>query len=604
MKKKSYGFLLRMIIAAILVSLFACMPAYADNVVTNELDDLTIGQNGLYSLSGKCDINDAANALKTAFGDSKVISLGKNANVSFVFNLPNKIKDFTLKSFARAKKGADADISFECSADNITYTALTVTPEISKDYTDVSGVWVRTYDYKYSFDESVNYVRITLTYPQEQSSYSTYPMLRSIALTPDTSASGSFTRSEVTLKNGKPTVTLNNTTSQTKECMFIAAIYDADNSLSGYYPKEVSNIQSNSKVEASIDDFSNPDNKTVRYIIVENLDNMKPISKSSQIEVDTNYYPGFVRKAVTMSFDDGPILSSDNTVMKKLSASNYKATFNLITNTFLDENGNNYSQGTKYTVYNTTGYIDGQNSEAEYNANSDKIFKEFMENINSGNHEIASHSRYHLRFNTENNPSAAGLYNSAADIKASLLAGKDSLEKWLGKEVRGFAYPYSYPGTNGKQFVDYLSEIGTCYARHSGYNGKFDIPFDFMNWTFTSYFAGVSADELAQKSSDFWNMADDGNLKLFSLWGHSWEFNAKENVREDTWSKLDDIISDMDSHKNEFWNPTNIEFYDYIKARESIEVNDDSVYNPSNTDVYVTVNGIQKVVPAKGTITA
>lgn len=605
MIKKSFGVLFCLTVAVILMSFFTCFCAYADNTVVNELDTLTIGEKGLYSVSGACSIDNAHDALKTEFGDTKVISLGKNSSASFVFNLSDKIKSFELKTFSRDKKGADASIMFESSADNADYEALTVEPVISSTYTSVNGVWVRTYDYSYSFDESVNYVRVTLTYPKDTiDSYSTYPMLRSMSLTADSSAEGTFTRGEVTLKDGKPTVTFKNNTGSAENCVFIAALYNDDNSLSSYFKKDVKGIAANSKSDAVIDDFSNPDNKTVRYIIVESLDTMKPVSKSGEFAVDANYYPGFVRKAVTFSFDDGPTLSSDNKVMDKLSASNYKATFNLITNTFLDENGTVYPTDTTYTAYNTTGFTDGNNPEAVYDAYCNKVFNQFVTNIKNGNHEIASHSRYHLRFNAESNPNASVMYNKADNIKSSLLIGKTSLEKWLGSEVRGFAYPYGYPGTSGKQFVDYLSEIGTCYARQSGYTGKFDVPSDFMNWTCTSYFAGVSEDNLSAKSNEFWNLADDGELKLFSLWGHSWEFDAKTGVREDTWSKLDKIIADMDSHKGEFWNPTNIEFYDYIKAKESLVITDDSVYNPSDIDVYVTINGVKKVVSAKETINA
>ena len=46
------------------------------------------------------------------------------------------------------------------------------------------------------------------------------------------------------------------------------------------------------------------------------------------------------------------------------------------------------------------------------------------------------------------------------------------------------------------------------------------------------------------------------------------------------------------------------EAYDYIKAKESLVITDDSVYNPSDIDVYVTINGVKKVVSAKETINA
>ena len=74
--------------------------------------------------------------------------------------------------------------------------------------------------------------------------------------------------------------------------------------------------------------------------------------------------------------------------------------------------------------------------------------------------------------------------------------------------------------------------------------------------------------------------------KLFFLWGHSFEFNSKDN-----WDHLEEICEKL-SGKDDIWYATNMEICEYAKAYASLVYSADGtrVYNPTLFDIWFDID--------------
>lgn len=354
----------------------------------------------------------------------------------------------------------------------------------------------------------------------------------------------------------KPQFNLNNETTETQQVFLATAVYDGDvlEKIAVCKP-QVAPGEQTVQFEETLS-VTDAEGKTLKFLAWNDLAEMIPLPKATFGEVDNTYYPGFVRKAITLSYDDGPQYS-DKTMIDYMNQYGVRGTFNL--------------NATKFNGMSTTD-IDS-----------------YVELYS--HQEAANHTDTHPRLNEI----------SLEEAQADILAGKQKIEDKLGTEVRGFAYPYSRAAGSLTELdiVEYLKETGHMYGRNSSTNGgSFAIPEDFQNWKFTCHHTDNNFEALQDQ---FYNLPDDGQLYLFSVWGHSWEFDQDVSAGrpEETWSTiLVPFLQGVQAHKDEIWNPTNIEFYDYLQAQKTLEITEEYIYNPSNTDVYVKIDGQETVVPA------
>lgn len=88
--------------------------------------------------------------------------------------------------------------------------------------------------------------------------------------------------------------------------------------------------------------------------------------------------------------------------------------------------------------------------------------------------------------------------------------------------------------------------------------------------------------------------------KLFYVWGHSFEFDRKDN-----WEHLDELCR-MLAGKEDVWYATNMEIYEYVKAYDSLVFSADSrrVYNPTLKTVWFGDDGkLYQLEPGQTIIT-
>jgi len=267
-------------------------------------------------------------------------------------------------------------------------------------------------------------------------------------------------------------------------------------------------------------------------------------------------FPNFRQKVVTLSYDDG--LKWDRDLISIMSKYGLKGTFNL-----------------------NSGSFAGNPGERKLTA------REAIELYTSTGNEVAVHGHKHLSLGVY--PLSTGMYDVILD--------RIELEKLVGYTVRGMAYAN---GSFDDASVNMLPASGIVYARTTYSTEGFDLPQDWFRLHPTCHHNNPRLMELAREFTDApirpgWN----GNvLRLFYLWGHSHEFDDRNN-----WHVIEEFASFI-GNRDDIWYATNIEIYDYVKAYEALQFSASAsfVHNPTATDVYINYRGAEILIPSGKTV--
>ena len=265
-------------------------------------------------------------------------------------------------------------------------------------------------------------------------------------------------------------------------------------------------------------------------------------------------FPQGKPKALTLSYDDG--VEQDEKLIGLMERYRVKGTFNV-------SYGNVCPEGRVYE----SGRIHRPMTMKQLRKGYDKDFI-----------ELAIHGWHHPWLD-ELEPSV---------VHREIYEDRLGWEKEFGIVVRGMAYPY---GTYNDQVVKILKQMGIRYARTIQKTEQFDLPKDWLRWHPTCHHKHPHLMELAD---EFLSMKVRKDSKLFYLWGHSYEFEEKDN-----WDVIESFFQKMADHED-IWYATNIEIYDYIKAFEALQYSakGDCVMNSSAIDVWLEYEGKIFCVPA------
>ena len=248
-------------------------------------------------------------------------------------------------------------------------------------------------------------------------------------------------------------------------------------------------------------------------------------------------FPKGKKKALTLSYDDG--VKQDIRLIEIMQQNGLKGTFNINSGLFATEEkprGNRMTKEQATALYTDSGM------------------------------EVAVHGVNHLQM--EQLP--AHLCVSEA------LKDRENLEEQFHTIIRGMAYPY---GSYSDQVVECLRNAGIVYSRTVRSTGNFQIPRDWLRLEPTCHHDDKRLMELAQKFVE-----EDCKRAswLFYVWGHSYEFDTKNN-----WHVIEEFAEYI-GNREDVWYATNMEIYDYVKAYESLiySANGSRVYNPTGLKVY------------------
>lgn len=236
---------------------------------------------------------------------------------------------------------------------------------------------------------------------------------------------------------------------------------------------------------------------------------------------DRLLWPNGRRKAFTLSYDDG--VTQDIRLIEMMNQFGIKGTFNLNSG-LLGQNGT----------------VRAGREEVSHN----KLKPSEIGTVYRG-HEIASHGLYHSSI----------CQTDAARCNYEILTCRKDLESLLSHPVTGYAYAF---GAYDDTVLQSLHNCGITYARTIQATHSFEVPGNFLIWNPTCH----HDDELLLALTDQF-LGDSRSfplIKLFYVWGHSYEFDQNHN-----WEHMREFLDKISGHDN-IWYATNIEIRNYVAA--------------------------------------
>ena len=218
------------------------------------------------------------------------------------------------------------------------------------------------------------------------------------------------------------------------------------------------------------------------------------------------------KKALTFSYDDG--VQSDKRLIEIFDRYGMKGTFN-VSSILLDgtKGWNEWQRGVRVT------YVDAAEAPQVY-----------------AGHEIAVHTVHHYDLTAL----------AQDELETEIAQDKAALETLFDREVVGMAYPY---GSYNADVIAACERAGIRYSRTIEDSGNFALPKKPLCWGHTCHH---NDSKLFQLAETFLN-ADPGKPMLFSVWGHSYEFDVDEN-----WERIEEFCRLM-AHRDDIAYVTNRE---------------------------------------------
>jgi len=313
-------------------------------------------------------------------------------------------------------------------------------------------------------------------------------------------------------------------------------------------------------------------------------------------KIDVNYYPGFVRKALTFTIDDG-VVDMDKHFLDIVRPAGIKGTFNLCDTGRLSAAEylllyDGYEVANHHQLHCLNYRDDFDYSKIEL---KDEVFNSSTADPAYMYKHATIDGLYYIDFRHYNSsynfaywhPIATNeTYTEYIDIT------QNNIEAVFGEgSVVGFAYPH---GAVNEYVKQYLKDNGYLYARDTGSlldKTGFSLPTDRFAWTYNA-----DHTDLLSTMALYDAYVDDGELKFFSFGVHASDY-------KNSWDMLTEFAELYGNRADEFYYATNREIFEYEDAIKSLIITEESITNPSSISVYITVNDVMVHLPAGATFT-
>lgn len=314
------------------------------------------------------------------------------------------------------------------------------------------------------------------------------------------------------------------------------------------------------------------------------------MSEKKKYQIDAEYFPGWLKKSVTFSIDDGN-LEMDRKFKEIVKPVKIKGTFNLGSHTMGDLSPEEYREFYKgygianHCKYHPFAFEDGVTYDiaeepfCEKTADPGKLYP-------TGEHE----GLYWMHL-----PRGWRRIADTRAYKELVKEGQEELEAVFGKDqVVGYVWPFFRQ--NNAEVIAYLSEMGYRSVRgvdwpHSEEPRDYEVPANRMDWKYTA-----ADDNLLDRWEEYVELPEEsGNMKFFCVGVHSIDFETHGK-----WRALMDFAQSA-KDKSVYYTAPVDEIFERVDAQRSIVIEEDGVVNPSEKyPVYLVINHKQiKIEPGE-----
>ncbi len=305
------------------------------------------------------------------------------------------------------------------------------------------------------------------------------------------------------------------------------------------------------------------------------------------MKIDKNFFPGFTRRAISFSIDDGN-LEMDRKFIDIVKPRGIFGTFNLTVpklNLLSAEGYRDFYRG--YEIANHCKYHPVTIDPSDPRKFSDKAFDKATADENfyyphaevEGLWYLKRHDFWCVGAKYED-------YIRFAD------EGRSEQEAVFGKgSIKGFVWPHGC--CYDERILEHLRSEGYLYTRYTMHNdGIYDMPADRMR-------LGMHArsKNLPEAKEAFMNEPDTGRLKMLLFGVHSIDYE-----RAGKWDELRDFCDTFGSRPDEYWSATNAEIFEYEDALGALSAEDGKLKNPTDKTLYIKIDGDGIVLKPKSEI--
>ena len=301
------------------------------------------------------------------------------------------------------------------------------------------------------------------------------------------------------------------------------------------------------------------------------------------------FYPGFTKKAITFTIDDGNVVL-DRKFIDIVKPAGIFGTFNLSTvnlDKFSKEEYRNLYSGfgianhCKFHPFAFEPGIEYKISEEPFDkdtANPELIYKTQVSGM-----YLQMRTRGWLRIADK-----TGYLNLVDD-------GKSDLEEVFGKgSIKSYVWPYFEQ--KDSTILDEIVKKGYRSIRKTGEvkdSTGYALPEDRMRWSYNANHASLL--EEAEKYDKY--EITDGELKYFAFGVHSHDF---EN--NDCWWILEEFAQKYGNRREDFYYASVDDIFDYEDAIKALVVEEGKVVNNSNLPIYLKMDEEYLIIEANSSI--
>ncbi len=307
--------------------------------------------------------------------------------------------------------------------------------------------------------------------------------------------------------------------------------------------------------------------------------------------IDKNYFPGFVRKAVTFTIDDGNI-EMDKKFLNIVRPAGILGTFNLCGASKISPEEyremyagyeiSNHARLHPELMIPNAGYIFSEEPFNKETADLKTLYRHPEEKdvwLVNGYYYGVSTERWFKIADVEN-------YNRLID------EAQAEFDKVFGKGAcRSFVWPFGlqvdYP-----KIHEHVRELGYYGARDAGRPVEsFSMPKDRMFWKYCAHHLNI-----LPVMEEFEKLPDDCELKFFSFGVHSIDYES-----DNAWDNLKTFCEKYGNRPSEFYYSTVGDIFDYEDAISALTITDTEIKNDSKLKMYVKIDGKPVVIEPKST---
>ena len=308
------------------------------------------------------------------------------------------------------------------------------------------------------------------------------------------------------------------------------------------------------------------------------------------MNIDVNYFPGWTRKSITFTIDDGSI-PNDEIFLRIVKPRGIRGTFNLHCASYPGYTTEDFRR-----LYD--GYEIANHCKNHPSAVPDGFEPIFIDAVYD--HETAEDGcKYFYR-----DPSVEGLFwtKDSRNRHGKRKFAKDEdyirfieesdaeLEAVFGEgSVGAFVWPYGEQ--KNTKVKEYLKSRDYYAIRKTGSlmdSTGFSLPADRSEWSYNcGHLELLRAAELYEK------YPDDGELKMFSFGVHSVDYVVNNRLGD-----LEEFAKKYGNRPEDFYYATNREIFEYADAVKCIEISDEKISNPTSIRLYIKIDGERVVLDA------